>query len=388
MNIVRTILAALCGCIVYALGAMSRIAIPGMAFEALRDGYGFTPEQIALLPNAGLLGCMSSIGIGGVLVDRFGWAKLLLIGAIVQALGYWPVHESNSLVLMMMGEFVNGVGRTTVYLAILKLFDVSFDRRHFAALIGIFYFFSYGGTLCASTVFPWLVTELGTWQLAARALNLGTSLAAVALGLLIAGLVVRRGDSVREIFPWRDLRAFTKPAAWSALLLAGLGIAIYWSFLAVFGAPFARMLGHPEYITEMNLIVAVEMIFMGSVSLLFHNARVPFFVFAAGAITTAFVALLLGHHHAGYLLLGCGYGMTAVLLAGVKERVPPVFAASAIGFTNFFANIVQVATNQTSGWLMARADSTTILIIFLSLSTISTIIALFVAATTMLKYRS
>lgn len=388
MKLLRTLLAAFCGCLVYALGAMSRVAVPGMSFEALRTGYGFTPGQIALLPNAGLLGCISSIGIAGVLVDRFGWARLLLSGAIVQALGYWPVHESSSLALMMLGEFVNGIGRTTVYLAILKLFDVSFDRRHFAALIGIFYFFSYGGTLCASTVFPWLVDRLGTWQLAARTINLGTSLAAVALGVLIAGLVVHRGDAVREIFPWRDLRAFTRPAAWSALLIAGLVIAIYWSFLAVFGAPFARSLGHPEYVTEMNLIVAVEMIFMGSVSLIFRNARVPFFLFAAGALTCAFAALILGHYHAGYLLLGGGYGMTAVLLAGVKERVPPVFAASAIGFTNFFANLIQVATNQTSGWLMSRADHLSNLLVFLGLSAIATLIALSVSVVTMLKYRS
>jgi len=375
----RIVLAALCGCIVYALGAMSRVAVPGMAFEALREGYGLTAAQIALLPSVGVLGCLCSIGIAGVLVDRFGWARLLLVGAFVQALGYWPVHESSDLALMLAGEFVNGIGRTTVYLAILKLFDVSFPRRRFAALIGIFYFFSYGGTLCASTVFPWLVQRLGSWQLAARAINVGTSVA----GVLIAGLVLGQGASrsheTRSAFPWRDLRAFRKPEAWTALLVAGLGIAVYWSFLTVCGAPFARAIGHPEYVSQMNTIVALEMIFMGSASLFLGNARRPFFLFSAASIASAFVALLLGYVHAGYILLGCGYGMTVVLLAGVKERVPIAFAASAIGFTNFFANIVQVATNQASGVLMKEDDYTRIFTLFLCIACAAFVSSLFVA---------
>ena len=54
-----------------------------------------------------------------------------------------------------------------------------------------------------------------------------------------------------------------------------------------------------------------------------------------------------------YLLLGAGYGVTSVLLTGTKECVPTVYMASAIGFTNLFANVVQIGGNQVSGALMA-----------------------------------
>ena len=180
------ILAALFGCFVYFLGAMSRVAVPGMAFELIMADYGFTADQIAMLPSAGVIGCMASIGVAGLLVDRYGWARMLLVGSLVQALGYIPVHESSRLPWMLAGEFVNGGGRTIVYLAILKLFDVSFSRKNFAALIGIFYIFASGGTLSASEAFPWLMGLCGTWQLAARAVNFGTLAGALLIAIALS----------------------------------------------------------------------------------------------------------------------------------------------------------------------------------------------------------
>lgn len=361
------VLAAFVGCLVYMLGAMSRVAVPGMVFERIVSDYGLTHAQVALLPSVGVLGCMAFIGIGGMLVDRFGWLRMLLVGATIQAVGYIPVHESTNLLWMLAGEFVNGGGRTLVYLSILKLFDVSFNRRAFAALIGIFYVFSYGGTLGASAIFPALMERCGSWQLAARAINFGTMAAAVGIALFASfGLHARTPQTQttkREVFPIRSMVAsFKSPRARMAILATGLNIAIYWSFLCVGAAPFARTLGDVSLVSHMNWVVVAGMTLMGSVSLLLHNARRPFFVWGAGALVTAFALLLvasscgirdLAVYRTAYLLVGAGYGVTSVLLAGTKECVPPIYMASAIGFTNFFANIVQVGANQASGKLMA-----------------------------------
>lgn len=354
------ILAVLFGCLVYLLGAMSRVAVPGMVFEKIANEYALSAAQVALLPSVGVLGCLVFIGIGGVAVDRFGWMKMLLVGALLQAFGYIPVHESSSFAYMLTGEFLNGGGRTIVYLSILKLFDVSFERRYFAALIGIFYLFSYGGTLSASAVFPTLETLCGSWQLAARAINIGT----LTLAVLIA-LVVWRGKrdvtdvKIREAFPWRGMaKSFSVPAARRAILVTGLNIAVYWSFLCVSAAPYARSVGSVSLVSEMNWVVMFGMVFMGSVSCLLGNKRRPFFIWGAGALACgfallAFVPSVFGISRTAYLMIGAGYGVTSVLLAGTKECVAPAYMASAIGFANFFANIVQIGGNQLSGRLMA-----------------------------------
>lgn len=375
------ILAALCGCLVYFLGAMSRVAVPGMAFELIKADYGFTADQIALLPSVGVLGCMAFIGVSGMLVDRYGWAKMLLVGSLIQSLGYIPVHESACLPWMLTGEFINGGGRTIVYLAILKLFDVSFSRKNFAALIGIFYIFSYGGTLSASEVFPWLMERCGSWQLAARAINSGTLGGAA----LIAGILtlclrkaqyqdVREFSGRRELFSWKNLcAAFGSPVARTALISAGLNIAVYWSFLTVSAGPYVRSIGRVGLLGVMNGIVMFGMVAMGSVSLFFGNARKPFFLWGSGSLVAGFAALLCGCPGVGCVLVGAGYGVTSVLLAGTKECVPAAFMASAIGFTNFFANIVQVGANQASGHIMEMKDVgyNPIFVLYLVLSVIS-----------------
>lgn len=354
------ILAVLFGCLVYLLGAMSRVAVPGMVFEKIASEYALSPSQVALLPSVGVFGCLAFIGIGGVAVDRFGWMKMLLFGSLLQAFGYIPVHESSSLLLMLAGEFLNGGGRTIVYLSILKLFDVSFERRYFAALIGIFYLFSYGGTLSASAVFPSLETLCGSWQLAARAINVGTLTLAALIALVVCfGKREETSSTIREAFPWRGMaKSFAEPMARRAILVTGLNIAVYWSFLCVSAAPYARSVGSVSLVSEMNWVVMFGMVFMGSVSYLLGNRRRPFFIWGAFALALGFALLAFapsgfGVSHAAYLLIGAGYGVTSVLLAGTKECVAPVYMASAIGFTNFFANIVQIGGNQLSGRLMA-----------------------------------
>lgn len=123
-------------------------------------------------------------------------------------------------------------------------------------------------------------------------------------------------------------------------------------------APYARSVGSVSLVSEMNWVVMFGMVFMGSVSCLLGNRRRPFFIWGAGALACgfallAFVPSVFGISRAAYLMIGAGYGVTSVLLAGTKECVAPAYMASAIGFANFFANIVQIGGNQLSGRLMA-----------------------------------
>lgn len=399
-------LAALFGCIVYALGAMSRVAVPGIVSGTVMSEYGFSQNAISLLVSAAVAGQIAFIGVGGLMVDRYGWERLLFIGSLVQAFGYIPVHESRSLSWMMAGEFLNGGGRTIVYLAILKLIDSTFPRRYFAALIGVFYIFSYGGNLCASSVYPWLVDICGSWQRATFAINCGTLVCGIAVALTLCrrgrfcGLPEPSdciGDAMRsrQVFPWRDIAAFRKPSAWTALAVAGFGIAIYWAFITRIAGPFVKsgFFGGDrlDLISEMSMIVMCEMVLLGTVSLALHNARRPFFLVGAGSILAGFALFTVlwfsGSKDAnlwryGFWLVGIGYGTTGVLLSGVKERVPAAFAASAIGFTNFMANALIITVNEASGAAMSVSPDAAygkIFAMFLVLALVSFSLAVHVA---------
>ena len=56
----------------------------------------------------------------------------------------------------------------------------------------------------------------------------------------------------------------------------------------------------------------------------------------------------------GFLLLGTGYGFTGIQITACREFVPPVFAASAIAFVNFCANVFLIAIAQLAGRLFDR----------------------------------
>lgn len=372
------------GCLVYLLGAMSRVAVPGMVFEEICREYALTHAQVAMLPSIGVLGCMAFIGIGGIAVDRYGWRLMLLLGSLLQAFGYVSVHECRDLYLMLVGEFLNGGGRTIVYLSILKLFDVSFDRKYFAALIGIFYIFSYGGTLSASSIYPTLIEWCGSWQLAARAINYGTLICAAFIALTF---IARSKDSClvserKSVFSYKAImKSIADGKARLAISISAINIAVYWSFLCV----SAKSIASASIISKMNLIVMFGMVFSGSISLIFGNKRKPFFLWSASALTLGFALLLIGSVvgtnaclQFAFILIGAGYGVTAVLLAGTKECVPYAFMASAIGFTNFFANIIQIVGNQMSGYCLGMGQSgyPYIFSFFLVLSALSLVLAI------------
>ena len=314
-----------------------------------------------------------------MLIDRFGWRKVILAGVVLQVAGEWLLYTFTSLPVVYAGAFVNGGGRTIGYLTLLKFLDTEFDRKYFSVLIGVFYIFSYGGTLLGSSPFESLATD-HSWQTVLRWANHLTTACGVAVALCMlasarpdretaAGTIPKR----REPFPWKELLGqLKKPQCVAVFSCAAAGIVIYWSCLSVFGKKYLSDVcgADASAIGVMNTLVMIEMIFAGSVSFLCGNRRKVFqtigcTMLAAGcAVLFAGTLLPAGTARAaawaGFLLLGAGYGFTCIQISACREFVPATFAASAIAFVNFCANILIIALSQVSGWLFDRfkaADS-------------------------------
>ena len=365
--------------VVYAIGAATRAGVPGMVYDQIRASLSFTAAQTSAISSWGVAGCIAFLGISGVLTDRFGWRPVILAGIALQVFGEWLLYTFTSPVWIYAGAFLNGGGRTIGYLTLLKFLDSEFDRKYFSALIGVFYVFSYGGTLLGSSPFASLAAD-HSWQTVLRWANHLTTACgvAVALCLLASARTARKtaADAApkrREPFPWKDLlRQLKKPQCVGVFYCGAAGIVIYWSCLSVFGKKYLTDVCGAESgaLGVMNTLVMIEMIFAGSVSLFLGNRRKVFqaagcFLLAAGC-AVLFAGTLLpavtarAAAWAGFLLLGAGYGFTGIQITACREFVPPVFAASAIAFVNFCANILIIALSQVSGSLFDRfkaADS-------------------------------
>ena len=365
--------------VVYAIGAATRAGVPGMVYDQIRESLNFTAAQTSAISSWGVTGCIAFLGISGVLTDRFGWRPVILAGIALQVFGEWLLYTFTDPVWIYAGAVLNGGGRTIGYLTLLKFLDSEFDRKYFSALIGIFYVFSYGGTLLGSSPFASLAAD-HPWQTVLRWCNHLTTACGVAVALCLrcSARTSRKttADAApkhREPFPWKDLlRQLKKPQCVGVFYCGAAGIVIYWSCLSVFGKKYLTDVCGAEdgALGIMNTLVMIEMIFAGSLSLLCGNRRKVFqaagcSLLAAGcAVLFAGTFLPAGSSHAaawaGFLLLGAGYGFTGIQITACREFVPQVFAASAIAFVNFCANILIIALSQTAGWLFDRfkvADS-------------------------------
>jgi len=375
---ISTILIFFFAAVVYAVGAATRAGVPGMVFDRIRESLHITAAQTSGISSAGVFGCMAFLGISGVLIDRFGWRKVILAGIVLQVAGEWLLYTFTSLPVVYAGAFINGGGRTIGYLTLLKFLDTEFDRKYFSVLIGIFYIFSYGGTLLGSSPFESLATD-HSWQTVLRWANHLTTACGVAVALCM--LASARPDhaasevrtSARKQFPWKDLlRQLRKPPCLGVFYCAATGIVIYWSCLSVFGKKYLSDVcgSNASAIGTMNTLVMIEMIFAGSVSFLFGNRRKVFqsvgcillaagcAVLFGGTFLNPGKALLTAR--AGFLLLGAGYGFTCIHISACREFVPAAFAASAIAFVNFCANVFIITLSQVAGSIFDKfkvADS-------------------------------
>ena len=365
--------------VVYAIGAATRAGVPGMVYDQIRESLNFTAAQTSAISSWGVTGCIAFLGISGVLTDRFGWRPVILAGIALQVFGEWLLYTFTSPVWIYAGAFLNGGGRTIGYLTLLKFLDSEFDRKYFSALIGVFYVFSYGGTLLGSSPFASLAAD-HPWQTVLRWCNHLTTACGVAVAacLLCSARTARETNAGaapkhREPFPWKDLlRQLKKPQCVAVFYCGAAGIVIYWSCLSVFGKKYLTDVCGAEdgALGIMNTLVMIEMIFAGSLSFLCGNRRKVFQ--AAGCVLLAAgCAVLFGGTFlnggntlraawTGFLLLGAGYGFTCIQITACREFVPPEFAASAIAFVNFCANIMIIVLSQVSGSIFDRfkvADS-------------------------------
>jgi len=363
--------------LVYLVGAATRAAIPGMAFDALRADFGASAAQVAAIASSGVFGCLVFVGSTGFLVDRFGWRRLILPGVVLQVFGEWLLYSQADLSLVCLGSFLNGGGRTVGYLTLLKLLDVEFDRRYFAPLLGVFYVFSYGGTYLGTSRFcEWGLAHFG-WRALMHGLNGFTVACGVVLALV---LLVRRsrrrprangqtlpGGACPSAPPLRELLlAFKAPSARCAFYLTACGIFVYWSILAVVAKKYlADLCDAPSTaLGIMNALVIVEMTLGGMLSYGLGNRRKVFQIAGVCALAVGCAALFAGTWLApaaarrmaacGFIALGAGYGFTGVGIAALRENVPPAFAASVIGLANFCANGMLILLMQFAGWLFDR----------------------------------
>ncbi len=320
--------------IVYAIGAATRAGVPGMVLASLQTQFAWTASQVALVSSFGVFGCMVFLPLAGWAIDRVGWLRVACLGVLLQALGGFGM-ACGSVGWIYPGAFVNGGGRTIIYLAIFKLLDVEFARRFFALFVGLFYLFSYGGTWVGA----WAFARFEPWQKLVQ----GSNLVLIVMGLCL--LIVRAtGISKKQpsaVFKIQHTEKLVTLRSVFALCATSLSILIYWTFLTVGARPYLNAFygGNLAPLFCMNTLVVIGMVGGGPFSFALGNHRRTFQIVGVGSLLVALVSLACGGVWVGFVCLGVGYGMTAIQICALRESVPSAYSARTLALANFLANL-------------------------------------------------
>ena len=343
----------------------------GPVADLLQQQRGFSDTQVALLNAIYSLPNVVLILVGGVLVDRFGAARMTLVTAGICALGALLTAFSPSFTGMAAGRLLYGIGAETFNIATLAAVADYFGGRSLALAMGAELAVGRMGSYGADMSPTWFAGAYAQgWQppLVIAAVIAGTSFVAalaywwVDRGPRQAGLLPT-GRSA-EKFAWRDLLHFGK-AYWYLLLLCVLWYSVILAFRSTFSIKYFQHAHGLDLATagEMNSYVFLAAVF-ATPAFGWMCDRVgryaPFLAFGAFLLPVALAVLALTNWSLWLptALIGVSYSLVPAVMWPLTSRlVAPNRFGTAIGLMWVVQNAGISGANMVAGWLNDRAGA-------------------------------
>jgi MFS family permease len=344
----------------------------GPVADLLQQQRGFSDSQIALLNAIYSLPNVVLILVGGVLVDRFGAARMTLVTAGICALGAALTAFSPGFTGMAAGRLLFGIGAETFNIATLAAVADYFGGRSLALAMGAELAVGRMGSYGADMSPTWFATAYAQgWQpplVIAAAIAFSAFVAAGAYwwvdrGPRKAGLLPT-GKSSAEKFVWRDLLHFGK-AYWYLLLLCVLWYSVILAFRSTFSIKYFQHVRGLDLATagEMNSYVFLAAVFATpAFGWMCDRLRryAPFLAFGALLLPVALGVLALTHWSLWIptALIGISYSLVPAVMWPLTSRlVAPNRFGTAIGLMWVVQNAGISGANMVAGWLNDRAGA-------------------------------
>ena len=343
----------------------------GPVADLLQQQRGFSDTQVGLLNAIYNLPNVVLILVGGVLVDRFGAARMTLVTAGICALGAALTAFSPSFTGMAAGRLLYGIGAETFNIATLAAVADYFGGRGLALAMGLELAIGRLGSYGADMSPTWFAGAYAQgWQppLVIAAVIAATSFAAslaywwVDRGPRRAGLLPT-GRSA-EGFVWRDLLHFGK-AYWYLLTLCVLWYSVILAFRSTFSIKYFQHTHGLDLATagEMNSYVFLAAVF-ATPAFGWLCDRVgryaPFLAFGALLLPVALAVMALTPASLWLptALIGISYSLVPAVMWPLTSRlVAPNRFGTAIGLMWVAQNAGIGGANLAAGWLNDQAGA-------------------------------
>ena len=332
--------------VLYFFSYFQRVAIPGTIFDELQMAFGASAASITLLGALTIYVYASTQLFIGILVDRFGAARVLLAGAAVMTVGSILFPLSHSLAILYAMRILVGLGASLIFLSIVKEIDELFDERHFAMVLSAAIFLGYFGGIAGTFPLERTVSAFG-WRTPLLTAGLICGIA-----LLWAWRLLHKAQRIGgrdEGFSMAALLEILRNRAIIPISCAGMvTFGIYFLFQAVIGKKLLQDCAGFSSASAASCTLMMVVINMtgvgcsGFLSRLAGNRRKPFLVAAAviSFLSTGLITLILWQGLNSRWLVPC-YAMVAaagaftpIYCAAMKELNRPDAAGTAIGLLN------------------------------------------------------
>nr|WP_255763665.1 MFS transporter [Pelomonas sp. P7] len=343
----------------------------GPVADLLQQQRGFTDTQVGLLNAIYNLPNIVLILVGGVLVDRFGAARMTLVTAGLCLAGAALTAFSPGFTGMAAGRLLYGIGAETFNIATLAAVADYFGGRSLALAMGAELAIGRLGSYGADMSPTWFANAYAQgWQ---PPLVIATAIAATSFAAALAYWWVDRGPrragllptgQASEGFAWRDLLHFGK-AYWYLLALCVLWYAVILAFRSTFSIKYFQHVHGLDLATagEMNSYVFLAAVF-ATPAFGWVCDRVgryaPFLALGAALLPVALAILALTSWSLWLptVLIGVSFSLVPAVMWPLTSRlVAPNRFGTAIGLMWVVQNAGIGGANLVAGWLNDRAGA-------------------------------
>lgn len=341
----------------------------GPVADLLQQQRGFSSQQVGLLNAIYSLPNVVLILVGGVLVDRFGAARMTLITAGICLAGALLTAYSPSFAGMAAGRLLYGIGAETFNIATLAALAQYFAGGGVALVMGLALAIGRLGSYSADMSPTWFATAYAQgWQ---PPLVIAAVIAATSFVAAAAYWWVDRGHrgkdavaAVAERFVLRDLLHFGK-AYWYLLALCVLWYSVILAFRSTFSITYFQHAHGLDLATagEMNSYVFLAAVFATpAFGWMCDRLRryAPFLAFGALLLPIALAIMVLTPWSLWLptALIGVSYSLVPAVMWPLTSRlVAPARFGTAIGLMWVAQNAGIAGANLAAGWLNDRAGA-------------------------------
>jgi MFS family permease len=292
-------------CLLYFFAYFQKMGVPGTIFNELQTDFGLSAGGVSTLAAVFLYVYGGMQIPAGLLIDRFGGARMLLSGGVLVVAGSLLFPLSPGLPLLYGARVLIGVGSSFIWLGILKEIAEMYPARDFAVMVGLVVFIGYSGGLVGTLPFERAADAWG-W----RGTLLGVA-AATAAGFALFALVASR--RLRVPAPPREPAARGSGGRRAASSLAPLGQVLAnregWPLLVSYPVQFALYFAVQGSIGKKMLQDAAGFTSAGAAAVTFAMAAISILC----ASTAGWVSRLAGERRRPLIVAGGASGFAACL---------------------------------------------------------------------------